>query len=293
MNFKYFLAFSASLFMPQALAPRSNTSSSVRQQIMPLQATIQPTLKPAAGQKDQHQEQFDAIWEAIKSLQDALNKTTELDMAQESDLETMQKRISNLEAIVQNLLKTQPNKNATAISSEIDQKQKDFSINPTDRASQRSQNVPTIPQKPTPAAALPQETTSTNYQEWITALWPYLPDELKRLPQTPEEAQAAALKLKSLLATAMTAAQSTVQQSSQTPSNQINGQNLEAIAQSVPPTTNPQAMPPHPDFDKQLPASVSPAPQNRQPEPESNPQEPGPGLASYSWPEPYNLTTEG
>lgn len=159
------------------------------------------------------QEEIDALWKALNALKSSLDQTIKLDGEQEKDIGTMQDRIAALEAIIQNLVKqistidkkSESFKNATAISSEIADKQKTHAINPASRAEKRAQAAPVLLDRPAPAPKPAQSSVAqtlpqneANYQTWLNATWPHLPEELKQIPQTPQEAQTIAYKLRQL-----------------------------------------------------------------------------------------------
>lgn len=212
----------------QSLISRENSSAqaaakptAIVQRTQTLPGKQQPIQQSDAAAS---QEEIDALWQALNTLKSSLEQTIKLDREQEDDIGTMRDRIAALEAVIQNLIKQistldkegKASKNATAISSEIADKQKTHAINPAGRAEKRAQAAPVLPDRPAPVPKPAQSSVAqtspqneANYQTWLNAAWPHLPEELKQIPQTPQEAQKIAYKLRQLFDAASQSAQAT------------------------------------------------------------------------------------
>lgn len=208
----------AMFIINQSLISRGNSSAqgaakptAIAQKTQTLPGKQQSIQQPDGGAVGQ--EEIDALWQALNTLKSSLEQTIKLDGEQEKDIGTMQNRIAALEAVIQNLIKQistldkegKASKNATAISSEIADKQKTHTINPASRVEKRAQATPVLPDRPAPTPKPAQSSVAqttpqneANYQAWLNAAWPHLPEELKQIPQTPQEAQTIAYKLRQL-----------------------------------------------------------------------------------------------
>lgn len=208
-----FCTILALFLINQNLLPRGAKFSAQGAKPTPSAPTLAGKQQSLQVQADSaSQEEIDALWQALNALKSSLEETIKLDGEQEKDLATLQDRIASLEAVVQNLIKqmagfdkkTESFKNATAITSEISDKQKTHAVNPTSRVEKRAQAAPVIPDRPAPTpktqqpSVQPASQNDQNYQAWLNAAWPNLPEELKQIPKTPQEAQAIAFKLRQL-----------------------------------------------------------------------------------------------